>query len=192
MGMLTQLAVSIAFDLGLHHDVPTNRAWRIRAGRSGTHSSHQPVRTMEERRTILAVFHLTSSYVSRLSCQIPSSIETRIPSLPKGLSNWTAYRKTDPLRWTTYMDNCLEIIMNGLETELDSLLAVQVKCHLLTNQLITLPSDEQVGEPSAEGSSTVLINALLGQLQSIERALPAHLRSNSTRSLCSWISKSSD
>ena len=62
MGMLAQLAVSIAFDLGLHRDAPANTSRRLKSGRLLTQepSRHQ-ARSIEDRRTILAVYHLTSS-----------------------------------------------------------------------------------------------------------------------------------
>lgn len=49
MNMLTQLALSLATELGLHKDVSMN------------HPGRGKLRTLEERRTMLAVFHLTSS-----------------------------------------------------------------------------------------------------------------------------------
>ncbi len=56
MTMVAQLAVCLAFELNLHQDVPSTTSRTTTQG-----SQKQHVRTLEERRTILALFHLTSS-----------------------------------------------------------------------------------------------------------------------------------
>lgn len=62
MTMLAQLAVSLTFELGLNHDIPASRP---RPSKDGQHLTQQPPRhpsrTLEERRTILSVYHVTSS-----------------------------------------------------------------------------------------------------------------------------------
>lgn len=58
MTMLTQMAVSMAFELDLHSGTSPR-------GRSSSLTAHQTSarldRTMEERRTFAALFHLTSA-----------------------------------------------------------------------------------------------------------------------------------
>ena len=54
MTMLSQLAVALAMELNIHKDVPQARTAR-------RENLTPQVRTMEERRTVLAVFHLTCS-----------------------------------------------------------------------------------------------------------------------------------
>lgn len=62
MSMLTQLAVSVAFELGIHNDAPRTTTQRSKFGRGlANPPPRQQPRTMEERRTILALFHVTSS-----------------------------------------------------------------------------------------------------------------------------------
>lgn len=62
MNMLAQLALSLTTELGLHKDEPVNYPRRERShGSQAQNQSIQKTRTIEERRTILAVFHLTSS-----------------------------------------------------------------------------------------------------------------------------------
>ncbi|KAI3323024.1 hypothetical protein HD806DRAFT_535520 [Xylariaceae sp. AK1471] len=153
MNMLAQVAVSLASELGLHRDVPT---YMLRRGYSNqTLAQKYPVeqiRTLEERRTILAVFHLTSS-------------------------TWTTYRKVEPLRWTRYLDECLRILGEGGETMMDHLLVTQVKCQLLTKQLACVSTDESLEEEDSKSPSAVLTAALLGQLEDVWRNLPALIRS---------------
>lgn len=76
MTMLSQVAVSLAFELGIQKDVNGSAARRNPSGGPSQLRAEPPrpaVRTMEERRTILAVFHLTSSYAKP-----PSKPTTRL------------------------------------------------------------------------------------------------------------------
>lgn len=59
MCMLTQIAISLALELGIHRNPPTAP---LRRSRFPNQIVEQPrPRTMEERRTMLAVFHLSSA-----------------------------------------------------------------------------------------------------------------------------------
>ncbi|KAI1827783.1 hypothetical protein F4861DRAFT_288786 [Xylaria intraflava] len=150
MTMLAQLAVSLASELNLHKDVPANIARRDHPRRILAQKyPEQRIRTLEERRTILAVFHLTSS-------------------------TWTAYRKTEPLRWTGYLDECLRVLGETGE-EMDRLLIIQIKCRLLTNQLTcaSATDDEALAEDGSRSPSVHLTAALLGQLDDIQRSILA-------------------
>ena len=62
MNMLAQLALSLATELGLHKDVSVNHPSHGSSHGSKVYNSPgQKIRMLEERRTMLAVFHLTSS-----------------------------------------------------------------------------------------------------------------------------------
>jgi hypothetical protein len=62
MTMLAQLVVSLALELGIHNDAPKNMPRQGKSGRVLAQLTAGPQsRTVEERRSILAVFHLTSS-----------------------------------------------------------------------------------------------------------------------------------
>jgi hypothetical protein len=62
MTMLTQMAVSMAFELDLHKDTPSGTLLHGRPSRlSARQASLRPVRTIEERRTFAALFYLTSA-----------------------------------------------------------------------------------------------------------------------------------
>ncbi|KAI0385300.1 hypothetical protein F5Y04DRAFT_182934 [Hypomontagnella monticulosa] len=153
MSMLAQMAVSLALELCIHQEPATSA---LRRGRGATQqSARQRPRTMEERRTILAVFHLTSSA-------------------------WSTYRKTEPLRWTPYMDDCLRLISEGKETHLDVYLAAQIKCQIITNHLTCPCAYELAGPDSLKVSSAVLTSALLRQLNDIQKSLPVQVRADRT------------
>lgn len=66
MTTLAQLAVSLALELDLQKDITTTVVRRRKSGWLVPHPPKQRVRTIEERRTFLAVFHLTSSSVFHL------------------------------------------------------------------------------------------------------------------------------
>jgi hypothetical protein len=67
MTILSQLAVSLAIDLGLQRDIPSSLASRRPKSRrlltQFYPNPNQEVRTMEERRTILALLHLSLTWV---------------------------------------------------------------------------------------------------------------------------------
>lgn len=64
MTTVAQLAVTIALELDLQKDITTTVVRRRKAGWLVPHPPKQRVRTIEERRTFLAVYHLTSALVS--------------------------------------------------------------------------------------------------------------------------------
>ncbi|KAI0121427.1 hypothetical protein F4776DRAFT_630812 [Hypoxylon sp. NC0597] len=155
MNMLSQLAVSLASELDIHHDIPTKQLRRSRFPLPVQQAARRHPRTLEERRTMLAVFHLTSSA-------------------------WSTYRKTEPLRWTPYLDDCIRVIGEGRETYLDALLVMQIKCQIITNELTISSSDEAKGTEDPKVLSLVLSTALLRQLGDIGQGLPSEIGSLSS------------
>ncbi|KAI2467660.1 hypothetical protein F4781DRAFT_302295 [Annulohypoxylon bovei var. microspora] len=153
MSMLSQIAISLALELGIHRNPSTTP---LRRSRLPTQlPERQRPRTIEERRTMLAVFHLSSS-------------------------TWATYRMTEPLRWTSYLDECLRIFSEGRETHLDILLTAQIKCQIITNHLSCASLDETVGTESPKAPSVALNTALLRQLNDIRQNLPADISSHRT------------
>ncbi|KAJ4404701.1 hypothetical protein N0V82_010444 [Gnomoniopsis sp. IMI 355080] len=170
MTMLSQVAVALAFELGFHKDIavrpdmengPTSgsEADVLRADTQGPQ-----MRSMEDRRTFLAVFHLTSA-------------------------TWASYRKTEPLRWTPYLDECLRILADGNETGLDTLLVMQIKCQIITNSLTCPHSDEASRNESLNGLPSVLMTAMKGRLNDIRQSLPPQTKLTKTTILECFLSK---
>ncbi|KAM0814794.1 hypothetical protein AB5N19_00585 [Seiridium cardinale] len=154
MTMLAQIAVSLACELGINGDIPTRANKRNRSQPNG--SQQLKCRNLEERRSILAVFHLTSA-------------------------SWAAYRKTEPMRWTPYLDVCLGVIgVDGakIETRLDAVLAAQIKCHLICNDLFfaSPQEDSALNGSGTTRSSSIITAALLRQLKEAQQNLPAEVR----------------
>ncbi|KAI0873121.1 hypothetical protein GGS24DRAFT_464915 [Hypoxylon argillaceum] len=156
MNMLAQLALSLTTELGLHKDEPVNYPRQERSyGSQAQNRPMQKTRTIEERRTTLAVVHLTSS-------------------------TWAAYRKTEPLRWSRYLDDCLRILAEAGETVMDTLLITQIKCQLITHQLTCPPTDDLWAEDGPKLPSVVVAAALLKQVEDLRRDLPPSLASEKT------------
>ncbi|KAI1099756.1 hypothetical protein F4804DRAFT_73532 [Jackrogersella minutella] len=153
MSMLSQIAVSLALELGIHREPPTNPLRRSRIPTQP--STKQRPRSMEERRTMLAVFHLTSA-------------------------SWATYMMTEPLRWTSYLDDCLRILGDGKETRLDIHLVTQIKCQLIKNQITCPSSDETARVETPKAPSVALSTALLRQLNDIRQSLPTDIQSHRT------------
>ncbi|KAK3332377.1 hypothetical protein B0T19DRAFT_415483 [Cercophora scortea] len=154
MTILSQVAVATAMELGIHNGGCKNLPHRSRSGWAVYRpNTTQDARTLEERRTMIAVFHVTSS-------------------------TWTAYRKTEPLRWTPYLDSCLRMLSQGTETYMDIILATQVKCQIITDQLTCPSTDPSLGETgeSIKRPSPFLISALRGQVNEIRQSIPEQLR----------------
>ena len=77
------------------------------------------------------------------------------------------------------MNSCLRILGEGKETHLDILLATQLKCQLITNQLTCSQMNEPVDGEILKAPQAMLMTALLRQLSDIRQTLPAQIRSES-------------
>ncbi|KAI1451221.1 hypothetical protein F4805DRAFT_452224 [Annulohypoxylon moriforme] len=153
MSMLSQIAISLALELGIHRNPPTTPLRRSRIPTQP--AERQRPRTMEERRTMLALFHLSSA-------------------------TWATYRMIEPLRWTSYLEECLRFFSERGETHMDILLAAQIRCQIITNHLSCAPSDEIIGIETPKAPSATLAMALLRQLNDIRQSLPTDIASHRT------------
>lgn len=94
-------------------------------------------------------------------------------------STWASYRKTEPLRWTRYLDECLSVLAEGSETDLDILLAMQIKCQIITNSLTCPHSDGESENESSNGMPPVLMAAMKGRLNDVKQSLPSQTQTAS-------------
>ncbi|KAK1993065.1 hypothetical protein LX36DRAFT_268945 [Colletotrichum falcatum] len=170
--MFCQVAIGLVFDLELARD-PLEalnpflcfKAAQERADRDKTTVAQtffirsQAPRTMEQRRVVVACYLVTSSIASFLG-------------------------KMDPLRWTPYMDECLQMLDDKPESPLDRSLAALVKMQLLKDEAGKLSSRIDVSSrEGADGPRTppaMYVKMLQAQLQRIIQDLPADLRSMDT------------
>lgn len=116
MSMWTQTAASLAIELGLDRSTSGgtthfhNPSTRSFIRYSGTKCE----RSMLERRAILTTFMMTS---------------------------WTvnSFRRSNAIKWTLHMDECLRILEQQPEWESDKMLALQVRCQLIIEQVHESP-----------------------------------------------------
>ncbi|KAL2147549.1 hypothetical protein VTI28DRAFT_8804 [Corynascus sepedonium] len=144
--VFASLAKSLIFDMGLHK-IPGEP--HISACVKN-YSANPPPKTLEERRAVLACFHLTSQIAYEL-------------------------KRLDPLNWTSYMEECLEELSQQREWEGDDLLVAQVKVQLIFDHLTRAASQSPDGIPPG-----YVLFSLRSQLQAIRAQLPTHLQHNDT------------
>ena len=88
-------------------------------------------------------------------------------------------RKMEPLRWTPYMDDCIRVLSEEKESELDILLVTQAKCHVLMNQITRSPNERAFEGDGSKAPPTYYVKAMQVQLQHIRRNLPIEIKSSS-------------
>ncbi|KAK2038051.1 hypothetical protein LZ31DRAFT_559916 [Colletotrichum somersetense] len=170
--MFCQVAVGLVFDLELARD-PLEalnpflcfKAAQERADREKTAVAQtffiksQAPRTMEQRRTVVACYLITATIAAFLG-------------------------KMDPLRWTPYMDECLELLNDKPESPLDRSLVALVKMQLLKDESGKLSSRfdkmSRQGIDHSKPPAAVYVKMLQAQLQRIIQDLPTDLQRTDT------------
>ena len=79
---------------------------------------------------------------------------------------------------TPYIEECIKILSDANETELDALLAFQARTHIIENQL-TCPATGAADAAPLGAPSKMLQTAMLRQLEEIRRAMPETLQKSS-------------
>jgi len=82
----------------------------------------------------------------------------------------------EPLRWTPYMNDCVRVLREEREINLDLLLILQSKCYITVAQMIC-PHAEWAEESKPPGA--YFIKAMQMQLQDIRQNLPADMQTDS-------------
>ncbi|KAI1766320.1 hypothetical protein GGR53DRAFT_487022 [Hypoxylon sp. FL1150] len=161
---LTQLAMSIVFDLGLNKAAREPRGHiSFKTATKNKPASERPTtppqkpKTSEERRAVLGCFLLSSLFACTL-------------------------KRLDSLRWTPDMDHSLALLSNQPECPGDIVLATQVKLQMLTDQLsrshCTWPFGDGLYSQSQEDTSPFYADTLLNQLGKIREQIPEGFTSN--------------
>ncbi|KAL8329814.1 hypothetical protein RB597_005209 [Gaeumannomyces tritici] len=142
--MTLKLAINMAQELDLHREAPAFTSYRTKGGQL-VPQTHTEIlqRTLEERRTMLALFQISSSV-------------------------WASFRKAEPLPWTPYLDSCIIALEKARQTIRDLTLIAQVRCQIILNQL-SCPS--QNGSPI--GPSEFMTTTLLQQLNAVRQKMPS-------------------
>ena len=77
------------------------------------------------------------------------------------------------------MDDCVRILREERETELDSLLILQAKCHVVVDQMMHPHSEWAAGGEGPKPPEAYFIKALQLQLRDIRQSLPADMQTDS-------------
>lgn len=153
--VLTQLAISLVFELGLNRPLQTepHPVCHVMPN-SFPKASASTVRTMEERRAVLGCFLISSTISSYL-------------------------RKMDALRWTPHMEECLQILAERPECPTDKILVQQVKLQLIVEKVNHCPWLREAGNAESMGAPPAFyLEALKLQLQEAKRQIPIDLQQN--------------
>ncbi|KFY75166.1 hypothetical protein V499_04865 [Pseudogymnoascus sp. VKM F-103] len=155
---IIQLGMSLAFDLGLtkpllgeHVDVM--RHYIIAHGCPKRSSGPVRVVTMEERRAVVGLY-LVSSVASNY------------------------FQRTELMRWTPYLGECLRILEENKDYPTDLLLVHLVRAQLICNKSATSTWDDMFGDTSNQVPPNFYAKSLKSQLDDLERSIPAEIKSN--------------
>lgn len=85
----------------------------------------------------------------------------------------------EPLRWTSYMDDCVRVLTEQPESELDVVLATQAKCYVIMNQMAPNPAEFTSEDEAAKGQPHYIVKVMQLQVQAIQNSLPVNLQTNS-------------
>jgi len=130
--MLVHLAISLVFELGLNK-VPIHESTPslLTIGCvMPTATPPSPTRSMAERRAVLACFFITSQYV------IAQHHDGERLPLTKTHSISYHIAKNDALRWTTHLNECLEVLFVQPEWTGDRTLAQLVRMQLVLERMV--------------------------------------------------------
>ncbi|PYH99003.1 hypothetical protein BO71DRAFT_343864 [Aspergillus ellipticus CBS 707.79] len=151
--VFSELAKSVVFDLMINKSPASDRTSLLCLLQPNPDEAPPapPIRTMEERRAVLGCFLLTSTISLFM-------------------------QKIDPLRWTSYMDECLQVLSETPECLNDEVLFNQVRFQLM-NEKINL-SDWHGGltathEP-LKAPMSMYIHAVESQLHAAQAKLLLH------------------
>lgn len=154
------LAMSLAYDLGLNRPIPSDPVtvmlnFNSQGCPKPVFAGHSLIRTMEERRTILGLFFISSVYANY-------------------------FGRIDHLPWTSYLEECLQLLEEKMEVATDAILIQLVRIQLLCNRVATI-SWKTTSVPQS-----FFVKSLASDLESLTRALPPSLESNETLQLATF------
>jgi hypothetical protein len=156
---LVQLAIAVIADLGLNK--PLTKSPQHTVLSYNARGCQKPVRpskrTMEERRAVIGVFWL-SSMVS------------------------TYFERIDSLRWTPYLDECLNMLAENQECSSDLLLSYLVRLQILYEKSCEATWHDHVDGSRSPNSITMrfYMQALLSQFEEVKKSIIPELQQSQT------------
>ncbi|KAL3480787.1 hypothetical protein BJX99DRAFT_219646 [Aspergillus californicus] len=160
LGPFMQMLTGLVLDIGLNRappqapDIPGSQF--IKAGPGPCRPWVSLVRTMEERRAVLGSFLLCSTVCQTL-------------------------HRTDSLRWTPHMMECLEILERAKETPNDSVLVQLVRTALVVDKVVKdlgYECDVIEDREQPRAPLSFYVKGLQSQIDEIRASTPPELREN--------------
>ncbi|KAF2805264.1 uncharacterized protein BDZ99DRAFT_524974 [Mytilinidion resinicola] len=93
---------------------------------------------------------------------------------------WTGPQQMEPLRWTVYLNECIDILIEEKETELDFLLIHQARCHKIMDKVTHFSVNSTAESGNPKDPRIRFVNTMLHKLQKMQQNLPPVLQSNKT------------
>jgi hypothetical protein len=168
LAIFSQLALSHVYELSLNKLPSGPLAFSCFKPHTGFNQYLFPrPRTMEDRRTVLACWYITSELVT-------STMQSGAPSVPfNSLLVRIAFtlKKMEGLRWTTHLSDCLDYLDENPECPGDRLLAAQVRSQLVIDQICS-------DGPSATMPPYYQLSALTIPVEAVKEQIPPGLETN--------------
>ncbi|RDW84203.1 Zn(II)2Cys6 transcription factor domain-containing protein [Aspergillus mulundensis] len=157
--VFTQLVHAAVYELGIHNPSAKPKMMALCVYTEEEEDAPVPGQSMEERRAVLAAFLVTSMYFSSSSASELLLIAIYRIS--------TFVQKTDSLRWTPFMAECLRQVEERQECINDEILVQQVRLQQITDKLNMStgfnPTSDSVQVPPA-----FYLRSMQTQLQNIQ------------------------
>ncbi|PWY80823.1 hypothetical protein BO94DRAFT_470367 [Aspergillus sclerotioniger CBS 115572] len=154
-----QMAIGLVFELGLNKPPPPDLSMIVSNNNAvghlpGLKASISTRRTMNERRAVLSCFVMTSIIAQFLG-------------------------RMDPLRWTSHMQESLEVLAGSEESPGDGVLVQLTRTRLLADQILQGPWSEGLyGLHPAQAVAAFHLKALQSRLEAIKAEIPVSLAEN--------------
>ena len=126
-------------------------------------------RTTEERRAVLGCFLMSSTYVQASSGVRLYAYICRISSF---------LQKIDALRWTTHMDECLQVLDEGKECLNDEMLVQQVRLRLVAERRNLSGSSDGAAEFIDHKEATSSHSEALSEMEDLRTKILANPQTN--------------
>ncbi|KAJ5908960.1 hypothetical protein N7495_001642 [Penicillium taxi] len=139
-----QLAISIVFDLGLGK--PPQEQISLLADGVLSSGKTVPTRSIEERRAVLG-------------CYVMSLVA----------SSYWGQRQMDPMLWTLYMDECMDVLAHSRDSPFDQMLVHQV-------QLQRIAGEIESTRVSMDTRAEFFVTLLQQKIMAVKVRIPPHLQ----------------
>ncbi|CEI68529.1 hypothetical protein FVEN_g5320 [Fusarium venenatum] len=144
-----QMAVLIAYELGLTKAPVEEQYFTVCFKLWGGRPAPPRLRTLEERRTVVSLWFLTSVMSSFIG-------------------------KMETLHWTPHMSDCLDVLEREKRYPSDELLAAFVRYQLVADEAQKLLVRDVMGDPSPP-PTYIFRKSLLAKLQAVRDGLPLNM-----------------